>query len=1103
MRRSVSLLLILLLAIASFPPAPAVAADPIPDGAVRSASGRLLPPMPAELLEPSVHAEMLASQGEAAPEFKPGGAPSVLLSAAGEPQMAGAGLEPIGTLAEPLAVAGLPNGLRKEVFGFLPYWMLTDSALSSMNYQMVSTIAYFSVGANKDGYLVKGTSSNPSTGWAGWTSSRMTQVINRAHSNGVKVVLTVTMMAWDGASANRQALLLGSSTARSRLVSQIVGAVRSRGADGVNLDFEPLASSLRDEYVSFVRQLKRGLVNAGVGSHLTVCVMAGAATWATGYDVPGLTASGAANALFVMGYDFHWSGSSRAGGVAPIRSPYTIDVAGTMADFLSETSGSKLIWGVPYYGRTWPTSSSTLNSTTLGGGSKAYNYTGHLSQAAKYGRRWDDVGKVPWYRYWDGAAGRWVQGYYDDVQSLGVKYDLINSRGLAGTGMWTLLMDQGRDELWQLLAKKFVRDTMPPVGGIELLPANTDAEALVVRWRANDDLSGISHYNLQYRRNGGAWQSWLSHTRKTGAWFAGTAGSTYEFRVRAYDLKGNAQTWVSAPAKPATVQSGAFARVTAATLNVRSGAGTSHGIVATASEGDVMYVLGGPVSSGGYTWYQVQYGFTEWPSAEYPLIAWVAGGYSGTTYLVPSSGPTLTKLAPFVAQASRTTSFSPNGDGVKDAATTAYTLKGAASAVQLNVLNSAGSVVSSVALGAQAAGANTAKWNGRTSSGAWASAGRYLLRLKATDGAGDSHSGPAAGFNSVIINRWGITADRTAPSVSGSPGSGAEMVPAKRGLVVSFSEPISALSAGRVQLRIGGVTVPSSFSARADKMRATLSPSSSLPVSTVVQVWLSSDLRDAAGNPISRAGWTFTTAPGTVYSPSRRGVTAAGQHSGYHIAQDGDLLAAASATLARLKEANFGQRATLPNLPGRWLLVESGPLSGRWLREASTRFLKGVAEGRNFAPATTIRLRSATHVGRRFGSTGQVTASKSLRVSRNSTAHASRRAIINGRAYWRLVDGPLAGYWLAESSVAFRRGSLERLNFPAKPRIDVLAGTHTGYRFDSRGTATSSVTARLTRTSGMRVAAWAVINGRAYFLVSNGTWAGTWLAESKYTRLHV
>jgi spore germination protein YaaH len=344
--------------------------------------------------------------------------------------------------------------------------MLSGSALSHMNYSLVSTIAYFSVGANAEGYLIKGGPTTPSAGWAGWNSSHLTNVINNAHASGGRVVLTVTMMGWNTSGAAAQATLLGSSSARARLVAQIVDAVGSRNADGVNLDFEPVPSSLRSQFTSFVRQLKAGLTAAGVGDYLTVCVMAGAATWATGYDVAGLSASGAADHLFVMGYDYHWSGSSRAGGVAPIESPYTVDVNGTMLDFLEETSGSKLIWGVPYYGRYWPTSSDQLNATTLGGGSGALYYTGHRTQAIQHGRLWDPVGKVPWYRYWNSSTGNWVQAYYDDPQSLAAKYNLINARGLAGTGMWTLLMDQGRSELWDLLAISFA----PPFDDIGASP---------------------------------------------------------------------------------------------------------------------------------------------------------------------------------------------------------------------------------------------------------------------------------------------------------------------------------------------------------------------------------------------------------------------------------------------------------------------------------------------------------------------------------------------------------------------------------------------------------------------------------------------------------
>ncbi|HET9540253.1 MAG TPA: glycosyl hydrolase family 18 protein [Candidatus Limnocylindria bacterium] len=1094
MTRRARLTFVLLLALACAMPVAGLAADPLPDGAVRTADGRVLPPLPDELQQPSVHAEMLSNHAGDVMRFSAGGAPSVLL---GE-----TGAEPMGSVAQ-LSAAKLPNGLRKEVFGFLPYWMLTDSALASMNYQLVSTIAYFSVNANMEGNLVKGPTGSPTTGWAGWTSSRMTDVINRAHANGARVVLTVSMMAWDSASANRQAQLLGSPTARSRLVNQIVSAVRNRGADGVNLDFEPLATSLRDEYVGFVRQLKRALVNHGVGDYLTVCVMAGAATWATGYDVAGLTAAGAADRLFVMGYDFHWSGSSRAGGVAPMQSPYTLDVAGAMADFLTETSASKLIWGVPYYGRTWPTTSSALNATTLGGGSKSYTYTGHRAQAAQFGRRWDDVGKVPWYRYWDNAADHWVQGYYDDVASLGAKYDLINARGLAGTGMWTLLMDQGRDELWRLLANKFVHDTAPPVGGVRTMPATTDAEAFLVRWRARDYASGVSSYTVQYRRNHGSWRTWLAGSKKTSAWFAGAAGSTYEFRVRAVDLKGNAQAWVTVPGKPAKVKAGAFARVSASTLNIRSGPGTAYGIVDSAVAGDVVYVLEGPVASGGYQWFRVQYGFSEWPTADFPRVAWMAGSQSGTAMLAPRPAPTVTRLSPFVNQTGRTGRFSPNGDAVQDIAAVQYSLREAATAVQLDVLNAAGAVVRSVALGSQGAGANSATWNGRLAGGAWAPAGTYLLRVTATDSGGANHAGPAAGFSRAALSRWGVVADLAAPSAAGSPRRGAEMVPAKSGARVTFSEPISGLSTATVQLQVGGAPVAADVKAAPDRRSASVTPQAPLPVNATVRVWLSDQLRDQAGNPVSPTGWGFRTAPGTVYRTSRGGTMTSGLQRGYAIAQDGDLRRLDRATLAHTRSFRVGQRATVPNLPGRWLLAETGPLAGMWLRESATAHLDGFVERTGYPVSVELRLRSAVHQGRRFTADGDVRATRSMTVTGTTSVMADARAIINGRPYWHIGGGRLDGYWLAESAAAFRPGSIERMGLPGAPPIDLGPGTYTGYRYSAQGGVTDSQTVRYGTARVVTVAAWRIINGRAHFLVGSGALAGTWLPESRATRLHV
>jgi hypothetical protein len=82
-------------------------------------------------------------------------------------------------------------------------------------------------------------------------------------------------------------------------------------------------------------------------------------------------------------------------------------------------------------------------------------YTFHRAEAAARGRKWDSVGKVPWYVFRDTANDTWVEGYYDDVQSLTAKYDLVNLNDLRGIGIWHLGMDGTRRELWNALDTNF------------------------------------------------------------------------------------------------------------------------------------------------------------------------------------------------------------------------------------------------------------------------------------------------------------------------------------------------------------------------------------------------------------------------------------------------------------------------------------------------------------------------------------------------------------------------------------------------------------------------------------------------------------------------
>ncbi len=1009
------------------------AGSPIPplrsDGPVVLPSGRVLPVRPAGVHESSVQAEMLAAHAGDKITFAPGerprarGAGAILGLATGNaPPILPLSLADPSSASATLAILGaLPNGMRKEVLGFLPYWMLNAGSLQWMQYQLVTTIAYFGVGARSDGTLATTSGSVSTAGWGGWNSSAMTGVINAAHARNVRVVLTITMMATDGGVA--QAALLGSSTARAALVNAIAATVRDRSADGVNLDFEPVSTTLRDQYTSFVRQLKAGLVGAGVGSYLTVCTMAGAGTWSTGYDLAGLTATGAADALFVMGYDYSWSGSARAGGVAPMSSPYILDVAQSVNDYLAIVPGAKIIWGVPYYGRTWQTTTGDPNAPTrsgASGASKAYYYVGARNLATTYGRRWDDVGKVPWFAYYDTPNATWVEGYYDDAVSLAAKYDMINQKNLAGAGMWTLLMDQGDSALWSLIANKFVNDTTPPIGGIRILPAQADELAAAVAWAATDVGSGVKSYSVQVRDVAtSTWTPWLTATNATTGFYPGLPGHSYEFRVAAVDFKGNAQPWLAATVAPgATLAIGGFAQVGADSLNVRSGAGTAFPILGQLSAGNLVALMAGPVAAGGYQWYQVQYAFTEWPSAAYPRLGWVAAGSVGSAWLTPSKAPGVVTMAPSITGYNvAPRQISPNGDGVLDSATVTFTLPGSATGARLEVLAATGAVVDATDLGPLGPGVQSATWDGRLASGGSATAGSYLLRISATDGLG-THLAPATGVDAGLISRWGVTVDLTAPTAGTLSPSGTDLA-TSAAVGATFSEPVSGVNGATLRLvdRATSAAVAGSVAYDPATLHATFVPTSRLAAGHAYRAMLDPAVRDTAGNQLAPISWTFATEPlVAAYAPTRMLTFLAGTYTGYAFDSTGRVTASRTATLARTSGAPTSQRsAAIPGQPGAWFQVTAGIWAGYWVRESPKIYLPGIASQMTLSPVGLAMFGSGTYTGYRFDAAGRVTATKVAALPRPSAASAGATGIINGQPYLAIVTGIWAGYWVPKS----------------------------------------------------------------------------------------
>jgi hypothetical protein len=156
-----------------------------------------------------------------------------------------------------------------------------------------------------------------------------------------------------------------------------------------------------------------------------------------------------------MGYDFYGSWSSIAGPTAPLNSNSPYNIFNTInQEYASESLfyPDKLILGVPYFGPHWTTTTPNEGSTTI-----AFQNSKRFREAevesANYGLKWSNTFQNSWYSYLSGST--YHQVWYDNAQSMGLKYDLAVEENLMGIGMWALGYDGSRSELWDLIEEKF------------------------------------------------------------------------------------------------------------------------------------------------------------------------------------------------------------------------------------------------------------------------------------------------------------------------------------------------------------------------------------------------------------------------------------------------------------------------------------------------------------------------------------------------------------------------------------------------------------------------------------------------------------------------
>ena len=348
-----------------------------------------------------------------------------------------------GTVYHPNSLQSKTNTactLNKKVYGWHPYWV--GSVFNNYNWDMLSDFCYFD-------YSVSPTTGNNTNGSFAWSTS---DAVDSALSKGVRVHFCATLFA-------SHSTFWASSTAQQTFITNAINLLNSRpGSDGINIDFEGMGSADKTPFSTFMTNLCNQVHAANPNYKVSIALYA--VDWSGTFDM--VTLNSIVDDFIIMGYDYYYSGSAQAGPEAPLynfQTGYNQTLSKSITYYLKQgATKSKLLLGLPWYGREWETVSSNAPSNTVTGGwagsSRLYSYV--RSNSTTYSpanKNWESNSFNPFYSYQ--VSGAWRQCWIDDNYSYSRKFDMVNQRGIGGIGIWALGYDDGYTDLWNLIKDKF------------------------------------------------------------------------------------------------------------------------------------------------------------------------------------------------------------------------------------------------------------------------------------------------------------------------------------------------------------------------------------------------------------------------------------------------------------------------------------------------------------------------------------------------------------------------------------------------------------------------------------------------------------------------
>lgn len=258
--------------------------------------------------------------------------------------------------------------------------------------------------------------------------------VNWAHGNGYQVWPMFT-----NSNMSETSKMLSDYKSRETVINQIINYIKQYNLDGINIDFEGMYETDKDNFSRLLIEIRPRLNEIGAVLSVDVTAPDGAPEWSLCYDR--YTIGKVADYVMFMAYDQYGVSATKAGTTAGHNW-----VEANVKKFLGqeEVKAEKIILGIPFYTRVWKESNGNVTSSVVNIG----NVNNVIPSNAT--KTWDEDLQQYYVEYKKGGATYKI--WVEDEKSIEAKLDLVSKYNLGGAAYWEY--DRATNSIWNLIESK-------------------------------------------------------------------------------------------------------------------------------------------------------------------------------------------------------------------------------------------------------------------------------------------------------------------------------------------------------------------------------------------------------------------------------------------------------------------------------------------------------------------------------------------------------------------------------------------------------------------------------------------------------------------------